>query len=368
MHIGIVGLFPRDENDVFTGPMRVVHQLSMALSRLRGNEVTVIRACRLRNIRQSVVESQKDNLTVTDVPYPKLSRYLHKRDDFDILNIHGVSLFNWLSMKSHRSKRAVFTAHGYIPLERKFGFRHSMLKAGIEKNMARRSQAMTTISQETRVLLTEGFSIPPEKIHVIGNGVDTRFFSPGRKTSGAHQKKDIVEIVFVGSMLPIKGLDFLLRAFERIGNLPYVLRLVGAPTDHLEELKKKFGRLFSEGKVVFDGQKNQASLLKSYSESDFFVLTSQYDQYPQVVLEACAMQLPVVISDRVGVKAVLRDGEEGFIVPYGDAACLADRLKTLILHPAMRKNMGKKARLRAEKNSWPMIAELYMNYFIRILG
>jgi len=80
------------------------------------------------------------------------------------------------------------------------------------------------------------------------------------------------------------------------------------------------------------------------------------------------MGLPVIISDRVGVRAVLQEGREGFIVPYGDVEALADKIGLLISDPILRLGLGKNARSKAEKNSWSRIASSYLEYFTRILG
>jgi glycosyltransferase involved in cell wall biosynthesis len=371
MHVGIVGLFPADESAVFSGPMRVVHQLSIALSVLENADVTLIRANRFRNLFQPPAVSRQRELKVATVSYPLLIPYLKARSDLDILNVHGVSFFNWMALSNTvtgHSYRTVFTAHGFIPLENQYGFHHSKLKNGLEKSMLRKSDHVTTVSKETKALLTKAYSIPPRNIKVIGNGVDTAFFNHLQDQANIRPRKKNVELVFVGSILSIKGIDFLLKALDLIKELPFTLHLVGAKTPYCDCLTSSFPRLFRDGRVIFEGTKRQDALRQAYAAADIFVLTSVYDQYPQVVLEACAMGLPVIISDRVGVKAVLRNGEEGYIVPYGNSPFLAEKIKCLILDPEMRKRMGKKARAKAEKYSWSAIAASYLDYFSGILS
>jgi glycosyltransferase involved in cell wall biosynthesis len=368
VNIGIVGLFPADANTVFSGPMRVVTELSLALSRFDRVDVTLVRATRFRNLFQPVVRSEKDGMKIDTVSYPHLLPYLKSRTEIDILNVHGVSFFNWMAVSGTRQSRpvqSVWTAHGFIPLERRFGFGHSAFKGLLEKSLARKSRHITTVSTQTRKLLTDAFSVPAERIEVIGNGVDTIYFHPlGRGPS----PDPSVHILFVGSILPIKGIAFLLHALNRLKHLPLTLHLIGQATPYLETLKSMFQGLFTEGRVLFEGPKQQEELRKAYAQADIFVLTSEYDQYPQVVLEACAMGLPVIISDRVGVRAVLQEGREGFIVPYGDVEALADKIGLLISDPILRLGLGKNARSKAEKNSWSRIASSYLEYFTRILG
>jgi glycosyltransferase involved in cell wall biosynthesis len=98
--------------------------------------------------------------------------------------------------------------------------------------------------------------------------------------------------------------------------------------------------------VRFLGFINQARMPQIYGASDIMVLPSTYDPRGTVVNEAMACGLPVVISDRVGVWGagdILREGENGFVVPVGDITRLAQVLDTLTHDSALREKMGRRS-------------------------
>jgi glycosyltransferase involved in cell wall biosynthesis len=84
------------------------------------------------------------------------------------------------------------------------------------------------------------------------------------------------------------------------------------------------------------------------AESHIACLPSYREGLPKSLLEAAASGLPIVTTDTVGCREVVRDGENGYLVPVGEARALADALKALIDSPVLRKKMGAVGRVRAE--------------------
>ena len=366
LRVLIVGMFPDEANAVYTGPMRAVHHLARALSSRENVDTTLLTAYRMRHWSKPTEIRREGDLRVVHTSYAGLLRTMRLRSDVDVINIHGVSLFNWMAGSRHLHSHpaaVLYTAHGVVPFERRYGFRHSRFKAFLEKRLVNGCDHLITVSEGTRQLLVDTYGISQNRIAVIGNGVDTDFFRPKRPSISSKEKT--VQMVCVGTITPIKGLDFLLQAMKRLRNHGVKLQLIGSPTDYLQELRRIHADLFQSGTVEYAGTKNQEELLDAYASADIFVLTSQYDQYPQAVLEAFAMGKPAVISDRVGVKAIVRNGEEGFVVPYGDVDALARQIRYLADQPKVRAAMGKKARLLAEKNSWNCVSETYLRLYRR---
>ncbi len=348
--------------------MRAVSNLAHAMSVLKDVETALVTPLRFRYNFRKTEKIQKGRLNIYRIPYLSLFHLLPLLRKYDVINIHGVSFFNALMGNRwfhSSSAKIIYTAHGLIPLEKKFGYRYSLIKQYMEKWLVCRSDGITTVSEETKRLIIDAYSIHPDKIHVIGNGVDERFFHPIRAHTKA-RKDGITRILFVGSIVPIKGLDFLLKSIECVKNLPIVLRLVGNKTSYFNLLKEKYLSLFQNRKVVHTGPAAQNQLMRYYSESDFLVLTSEYDQYPQAVLEAFAMAKPAIISDRVGVKTIFEDGKDGFIVPFNNVGMLAERIKFLTENPDLCRKMGENARIKAEKNAWTLIAKKYVDLFYKM--
>jgi glycosyltransferase involved in cell wall biosynthesis len=97
--------------------------------------------------------------------------------------------------------------------------------------------------------------------------------------------------------------------------------------------------------VHFIGFINQTEIPKHYAMSDVFVLPSAFDPRATVVNEAMACGLPVILTDRCGpVGDIAREGDNAFVMKFGDRATLTDRLDRLASDPALRRRMGERSR------------------------
>ena len=124
-------------------------------------------------------------------------------------------------------------------------------------------------------------------------------------------------VLSVGRDVPAKGFDVLRAACKLAGVDPAIV--VGGREEH--------------------------DLAQSYVDADIFALLSQHEPWGVVVNEAAASGLPLVLSDRVGAaRDLLRDGENGFLVPAGDVPRSADALRTLAGDAELRRRMGERSR------------------------
>jgi glycosyltransferase involved in cell wall biosynthesis len=366
LNILIIGMYPADPNSVFSGTERVVYNLSHALSIIPGVSVSLLKPYRFRHFSKKSSLLQSENFRVYQIAYATLPDFFRKHPEYQVVNIHGVSLFGFLCLcasLTRPSMKSIYTAHGLIPLENTLGYDYPKSTEFFEKQLVQRSSFVTTVSHQTQNALMRTYGITDKKITVIPNGVDLRDFTPRHVMKHGNRK---IILLFVGSILPIKGLDFLLNAVRLVENPSIVLKIIGKETPYLSTLQQKHEHLFRTGRVIFCGPKKQDELRLAYSESDVFLLTSEYDQYGQTVLEAFAMEKPAIISDRVGIKAIMTEGREGFIVPFGNDALLADRIRRLADNSSLRIRMGENARHTAERNSWASIAGRYLQFFSTI--
>ena len=98
------------------------------------------------------------------------------------------------------------------------------------------------------------------------------------------------------------------------------------------------------GDVTLLGQVEGDQLLEAYAAADVFALLSRREPWGVVVNEAAASGLPLVLSDRVGAAHdLLRDGENGFLVPAGDPAPAARALRQLASDDVLRRAMGERS-------------------------
>jgi glycosyltransferase involved in cell wall biosynthesis len=193
--------------------------------------------------------------------------------------------------------------------------------------------------------------------HIILGGVDTNKFSPGESSS----RENIV--LYVGRLLPHKGINYLVKA------LPPDMRLevIGQPYDQrfVQDLKQ----LAAGKNVVFFTDCDDEALVSSYHRALCVVLPSVYkDMYGhetnvpellgQTLLEGMACGVPVICTEVGGMPEVVEDSVTGFVVPPNDAESLNRRLCWLRDNPDQAKKMGLAARQRVlEKFTWRAVVE-----------
>jgi len=365
MNILLVGNYPSQKTRIFTGPMRVLYCLARSLSQVAGISVTVVTPHRMRHIFKKRNILHRENPSAFQMGYFPFIKHTFFNKQYDVINIHGVSFFNLLPLYAPRYRKRpkiIYTAHGVIPLETGLGYAYNQNMRAFEKRLITQSDYLTTVSEDTKRYLVEFYHIPADNITVIENGVDIDLFKPEAGDRIVRLKKRI-NLLFVGDMIAIKGLDFLLSALTQLTHDSFQLWLVGRESSHLQTLKEKYKALFQSNKVIFKGPMPQNRLIQVYQAADVYLLTSQHETFSQTVLEAMAMAKPIIISDRVGVQRIISDGKEGYIVPFNNIPTLADRISKLIDNHELRSRMGAAARKLAEKNTWTQIADRYGHFF-----
>lgn len=202
-----------------------------------------------------------------------------------------------------------------------------------------------------------GFEAHRDRWSILFAGIDTeRFSPPGEDACRAG-------VLFVGRLLPHKGIDVLVRAVDP--GVP--LRIVGRP--YHDEYLVLLRRL-AEGKdVTFVTDATDEQILSFYRSAAVSVLPSvnrtvygDYTSLPELLgftaMEAMACGTPVVVSRVGGLHHVVDDGATGYLVPPGDADALGDRLRRLLADPALAAGMGTAARRRIEDLfTWDQVAQ-----------
>jgi len=235
-----------------------------------------------------------------------------------------------------------------------------------ERFLAHFCDAVICISEEeTRIGRQEKLLQRPERtIQLLGIGIDTQRYSPNcidearrlslRNELGLECRHFV--FIFVGRLVQEKGLFELLLAFEQVlRRHPHArLVLVGDIGSHepdqsskrrlLEQIDQSTAReaLFRTGY-----RSDIPELLRS---SDAYIFPSWREGMPVSLLEAMAMELPVVATDIPGCREEVLDGETGLVVSPRDSAALAQAMEKLINDPANARLMGKAARRRVEQH------------------
>ncbi|MCK9377459.1 MAG: glycosyltransferase [Syntrophobacterales bacterium] len=217
---------------------------------------------------------------------------------------------------------------------------------------------------ELKTELTQHYGIPPAKITVILNGVDTEFYCPGP----AEPRSKAPVILSVARLVPDKDHDTLIAAFNQVSAaFPEAeLWLVG-DGPRRQALQEQVRRSLAPDRVRFwPGQPDIRPFLR---QARLLVLSSRYEALPNVVLEAMAAGLPVVATRVGGLPELVVPGHTGWLVPPGDAPALAAALGQLLENPGARQAMGRAGRERAlRKFSMETMTRLHEEVLDRLLA
>lgn len=186
-------------------------------------------------------------------------------------------------------------------------------------------------------LLDQGIS--PVLCQTIHNAIDGKQQLPPVASLPALPANTVV-IGSVGSLIKRKANDHLLRAAAAVKQrcpVPFHLLLLGEGPER-SALEQQATSLGLADHATFAGF--QSTPLAWMQGMDIFVLASAKEGLPRVILEAMLLEKPVIASDIIGSRELVRSGETGYLYPYGDEARLATHLEQLLNNPAQRQQFG----------------------------
>lgn len=216
------------------------------------------------------------------------------------------------------------------------------------------------IPTQTEIQRVHGcYDLPPTKVAQIFNPMDVANWcaidrSEARAAVGIPSKARVV--VYHGRIeIERKGLDVLLEAWKQIcGDRPEKdlrLLLVGTGSD-ANKLRQRIEMMQLHGVMWIDEYVRDRTAIQRYlSAADVYTLPSRHEGFPVAPIEAMACGLPVVAADAPGVPDIFEGGEAsgGLVVPRGDATALALALGSVLDDEAWGRELGKRARCRAEE-------------------
>lgn len=192
----------------------------------------------------------------------------------------------------------------------------------------------------------------PAKLKILPRGLDTELFHPARRDSAFFEKfgasNGNVRLLYVGRISREKDLDLLAAAYRRLRNegLPVQLFVVGHGP-----YSEAFAKSLPE--ALFTGYLRGTDLATAYASADIFVFPSTTDTFGNVILEAQACGLPVIVSDSGGPKELVENNRNGLITKSHDVEHFARAIRTLVTNRTLRERMANSARDSVADRSWP---------------
>ena len=333
------------------GRSTYVYNLSKGLME-RGHNVTII----ARGIWKRTYREEIDGIPVYRVRfipfYPSLF-YLHRfflnklfkklESKFDLIHVHGT-----LMPVARTALPVIFTSHGTVKKDldnmptKSFHFLVVKLLRkqlfNLEKEIVENADVITAVSHSCAKELKGDHTINKE-ITVINNGVDTNLFIP------SENKKEEDYILYTGRLETRKGLIDFIESAKYVGrehaDIKFVLTGKGTIKKYLE---RKINELGLKNNFYFAGFVSRSELLEYYQNATVYVLPSYYEGLPTTLLEAMSCGVPSIATDVEGSSELIKDGENGLLVPPRDPERLAEAMMKLLDDEELRKKLGDNAR------------------------
>ena len=226
--------------------------------------------------------------------------------------------------------------------------------------LARRAEAIITVSHSARDDLLRTLKLPPEKVHVIYEAAASSFRPVTDRAclDALRRKYDLPEqfLLFVGTLEPRKNLRRLVRALRRIRRNGYrqPLVLVGADGWKLADLHAEIEHLGLKDAVRFTGYVPAEDLPGLFSLATLFVFPSLYEGFGLPPLEAMACGTPVLTSNSTSLAEICGGG--AYLVNPRDEEEMAAALMELLDDEELRRHLGQRGRRRAQQFSWTRAA------------
>ena len=276
-------------------------------------------------------------------------------DDFDVVHVHDFpkicnEILILMLKKLKAKKPLVFTPHatGMLSPTYKGASAKGRLYwlVGIPQKVFRSVDHIVAVSSLEQELFAKAYGA--HKVSLIPEGVSSKYFV----NEPIFTENEKLKILFVGRIIESKGIKDLLYAISEIiktGHDPAKIELVciGPDWGYLNTVLRTIDELGLNNSVRMMGPLSEIEKIKYLGWCDILVLPSYYEAFGIPLVEAMAHGKPVVATETVGSKSLVRDGETGFLVRIGKPHGLAEALMRFLVDPELKYRMGREALKRA---------------------
>jgi len=266
-------------------------------------------------------------------------------EDYDVIHAHGAvaSLMGWFLAKA-KGKPLVCTPHGVSKGQPQYNPALSASIGATERFAYKHAQCVVFLSNEERDAFGGKFGFVPSSV-VIPPGINLRNYKPAKRRAP--------KIVFVGRLVAVKGVRYLLDAMKSV----HAELLIVGDGPEKEALQRRAGT-----NVRFLGHRRDVA--KLLAENEIFVLPSLSEGLPVALLEACASGCACVVTD-VGLP--VENNRTALVVEPANSTSLAFALNRLVRDRGLRSRLGKNARVAAQKYSLDSLAKRHRALYEGIL-
>jgi glycosyltransferase involved in cell wall biosynthesis len=239
---------------------------------------------------------------------------------------------------------------------------------GLETWANRLAAHTIAVSASCRDFLVRREGVANDRVSIIHNAIDTTRFTPSAAHRAAARSRLKIPaegpvVAGVGRLNPQKNFSLFIEiaglVAARNGDTRFLIAGTG-PEEAL--LRSKASALGLDGRITFAGY--VADPRDIYNSCDVLLMPSRFEGLPMTLLEAMAMEVPVVASRLDGIAEVVTDNRDGFLIRPDDAAAFASTVTALIGDPERRRSVGIAARRKVEEgfSAQRMVSEIEAIY------
>ena len=221
----------------------------------------------------------------------------------------------------------------------------------VARHLYRHSSKIVTVGHGYKRQIEQRYSIPPERIEVVPNGVDLATFVPAPRDNEVRRQYgwgDRLVLLYVGTHGMAHALHVVLEAARQLRDDPEKLFVFVGEGARKAQLKRQAAELGLEN-VQFIDQQPKARIPLFYAACDIGLVTLRntplfQDVLPSKIFEYLGMQRPVIISVDGEARKLVQDAGSGIFVPPENVEQLVDAIRSLAAQPALLESMGRSGR------------------------
>ena len=309
---------------------------NLNISTILFNEGRLAKSIRSLDIPVEVVDETKHNI----IKFVKETRKILIRNHPDIIHSHRYkeNIVAFLSSRYNKNIRLVSTQHGMPEYStgganNKYTILQKINFYLLSKSFAR----LVVVSNDIRHKIIKIFGFSDNNIIVIRNGIELPKEIPPKK------EKDIFIIGSMGRMFPVKDYPLMVEVAREVkketGKIRFELAGDGPDMEKVSNLVERFGL---ENVFILKGYVED--ITEYYRNIDLYINTSVHEGIPMTVLEAMSYGIPVIAPEIGGIKEIIKNGSEGFLVNGRDPKKYAKECIQLLNDKLLWRKMGDTAR------------------------
>jgi glycosyltransferase involved in cell wall biosynthesis len=288
---------------------------------------------------------------------PGLFLKLISKNRFDVVHVHShlhtssnITVFS----NSFRKRPIVLTSHGTVDYNGWKNIINVLYNKTMAKWMLKSVDKIIALSSKQADIL-ENLGANSSTLCIIPHGIDLSQINltiDTKKFENLYRVNDKSVILFVGGLIPRKGINYLIAAMKYV-KLDSVLLIVGGELQGHPGVKgaleQQVKKLELEN-VLLLGRVSKEDLERAYAIADVFVLPSISEGLPLTLLEAMAYKKCVIATNIAGNADVIQNGKNGILFEARNSQELAEKIDYLLANVELRKKLGAEARKEIEKN------------------